>query len=114
VGTYKEDNQVFVIASIFSDNGCHDVPTTVGPSSVAEVLDDASVLVGSAIHWLLWWGQNKIQFDLVTQSLAVFENERPAGVLSVHHIHLDSGGVALATLYCSLRDQEPLLLQTWE
>jgi hypothetical protein len=30
VGTYKEDNQGFVIASVFSDNGWHDVPAKLG------------------------------------------------------------------------------------
>lgn len=71
-GTSREDNQGFVIASVFSSGEWHDVPTIVGPSSVAsQALHDASILVGSTIHWLPWLGNNEIQFDLVTQSLAV-------------------------------------------
>ena len=77
----------------------------------SEFEGQASVHVGSTIHWLVGLGRNVIQFNRLTQSLAVVENERPDDVHCVRLISSDSGSVGLATLRCSLRRQ---VLETWE
>ena len=78
VGTYQENNQGFVIASVYASDQWSDVQTTVGPSAVASAFEgQASVLVGSTIHWLVGLGRNTIQFNLLTQSLTVVEKPWP-------------------------------------
>jgi len=112
VGTYQENNQGFVIASVYASDQRSDVQTIVGPSAVASEFEgQASVLVGSTIHWLVGLGRNIIQFNLLTQSLTVVENERPDDVHCVRLISSDSSSVGLATLRCSLRRP---VLETWE
>ena len=75
---------------------------TVDPSGVSNKNSGLpSLLVGKTLHWLLCWVETEIQFGLATQSVSVNRIENPPGENhSFHIIHLEDGGVALATLSC--------------